>query len=202
MRKNPQIFWTALFLIFASLVWAFFALKNNDGDKNIINNIFEVNNNESVLPIGEGQTIKNVGFSNKEYKHSILGFSFEYTKEYSISSFGNYFDSNGETILLQDKENTKGLQILITPFDENIDLTINRIKKDLPKLSVLDGNEQYIGNGSIKVQVVIFKSNNNLTTGKSIEAWFVYRGNLYQVSSLESSSELFDDIIKTWKLEE
>jgi hypothetical protein len=202
MRKNPQIFWTALFLIFASLVWAFFALKNNDGDKNIINNIFEVNNNESVLPIGEGQTVKNVGFSNKEYKHSILGFSFEYTKEYSISSFGNYFDSNGETILLQDKENTKGLQILITPFDENIDLTINRIKKDLPKLSVLDGNEQYIGNGSIKVQVVIFKSNNNLTTGKSIEAWFVYRGNLYQVSSLESSSELFDDIIKTWKLEE
>jgi hypothetical protein len=202
MRKNPQIFWTALFLIFASLVWAFFALKNNDGDKNIINNIFEVNNNESVLPIGDGQTVKNVGFSNKEYKHSILGFSFEYTKEYSISSFGNYFDSNGETILLQDKENTKGLQILITPFDENIDLTINRIKKDLPKLSVLDGNEQYIGNGSIKVQVVIFKSNNNLTTGKSIEAWFVYRGNLYQVSSLESSSELFDDIIKTWKLEE
>jgi hypothetical protein len=115
-----------------------------------------------VLPIGEGQTVKNVGFSNKEYKHSILGFSFEYTKEYSISSFGNYFDSNGETILLQDKENTKGLQILITPFDENIDLTINRIKKDLPKLSVLDGNEQYIGNGSIKVQVVIFKSNNKI----------------------------------------
>lgn len=202
MRKNPQIFWTALFLIFASLIWAFFALKNNDGDKNIINNIFEVNNSESVLPIGEGQTVKNVGFSNKEYKHSILGFSFEYPKEYSISSFGNYFDSNGETILLQDKENTKGLQILITPFDESIDLTINRIKKDLPKLSVLDGNEQYIGDGSIKVQVVIFKSNNNLTTGKSIEAWFVYRGNLYQISSLESSSELFDDIIKTWKLEE
>ncbi len=183
------------------MVWGFFSFKIDNGSS-VLSGLLNTEKDPAYLPLGEGQTVEDLNFSSKEYKHSILGFSFIYPKEYSISSFGNFFDLSGETILLQNKENSSGLQVLVTPFDEDIALTLKRIKKDLPSLSVLDGMEQEIGAADVKVQAVVFKSDNNLTTGKSIEAWFVYRKNLYQISSPDMSVGLFQDIIKTWKLEE
>ena len=201
MRKNPQIFWTILLLIIVLIIWLVFSFgKNKDVAK--ITDLFNVEGaNSEVLPLGEGQVVTDVSFNDKQYKHTILGFGFTYPKEYSISSFGNFFDSTGETVLLQKADKVQGLQVLITPFDEDIDLTIKRIKKDLPTLSVLEGKEVQIGSES-KVQSVVFSSDNNLTTGKSLEAWFVYRRNLYQISGGEDSKELFDKVISSWKLEE
>lgn len=202
MKKNPQIFWTILLLILVIIVWVFFSLgDNNEATK--ITDLFNTSDApKETLPLGEGQTVEDVAFGDKQYKHTILGFGFNYPKEYSISSFGNFFDSAGETVLLQKADKAQGLQVLITPFDEDIKLTINRIKKDLPSLSVLAGREVQIGSNEKKVQVVIFESNNNLSTGKSFEGWFVYRGNLYQISGSEDSKELFDKVINSWKLEE
>mgnify|MGYP001575498671 CR=1 FL=1 len=144
-------------------------------------------------PLAEGQTVTDSG-SQKKFNHSILGFSFLYNKDYSISSFGNYFDSNGQTILLQ-KDSIQGLQILITPFDEDISLTGSRIKKDLPSLVMQNIKEELIG----ETNVVIFESTNNLSTGKSLEGWFIYRKNLYQISSSLEASELFQGIINKWQ---
>lgn len=201
MRKNPQIFWTILLLSLLCIIWVFFVFKKDDG-KSVIDSFTQSNASSEVLPLGEGQTIKDLTFGGKEYTHIQLGFSFKYPKEYTISSFGNFYDSNGETILLQNEDKSRGLQVLITPFDEDTSLTLNRIKKDLPSLSVLEGVETEIGSDGKKVAVVTFKSTNNLSNGKSLEAWFIYRNNLYQVSSLEASKELFDELIKTWIFEE
>lgn len=201
MRKNPQIFWTVLLLCLVGIVWAFFAFRK-DGGTSVIDSFTKTNSSAEVLPLGEGQTVKDLTFGGKEYKHGLLGFGFKYPNEYTISSFGNFYDSNGETVLLQNEDKSRGLQVLITPFDEDIALTLKRIKKDLPSLSVLEGVETEIGAGEKKVVVVTFKSTNNLTNGKSLEAWFVYRNNLYQVSGLEASKELFDELIKTWTFEE
>ncbi len=200
MKKNPQIFWTILLLCVVCIIWGFFALKK-DGSKSVIDSLL-INTSSEAMPLGEGQTVKDLTFGGKEYKHGLLGFSFKYPKEYTISSFGNFYDSNGETILLQNEDKSRGLQVLITPFDEDTSLTLKRIKKDLPTLSVLEGVESEVGNSSKKVAIVTFKSTNNLSSGKSLEAWFIYRNNLYQVSSLEASKELFDELIKTWIFEE
>lgn len=182
------------------LVWGYYVLGNREA-KNITIGFLGGGGLESktVLPLGEGQVVESAGFDAKKYTHTVLGFSFEYLKGYSISSFGNYFDSNGETILLQKEGGGSGLQVLITPFDEEVSLTVSRIKKDLPKLSVLEPVEFTVDG---KVKAVTFVSNNNLDTGKSFEAWFVYRRNLYQVSSAEESKELFEKVIKTWMLQE
>ncbi len=201
MKKNPQIFWTILLLCIICILWAFFAFKKDNG-KSVIDSLTQSNPSNEVLPIGEGQTVKDLTFGGKEYKHGLLGFGFRYPKEYTISSFGNFYDSNGETILLQNEDKSRGLQVLITPFDEDIALTLKRIKKDLPSLSVLESLESQIGEGDKKVAVVTFKSTNNLTNGKSLEVWFVYRNNLYQISGLEASQELFNELIKTWMFEE
>jgi len=202
MKKNPQIFWTILLLILVTIVWAFFSLgDNNEATK--ITDLFNTSDApKEALPLGEGQTVEDVAFGDKQYKHTILGFSFDYPDEYSISSFGNFYDSVGETVLLQKSDKAQGLQVLITPFDEDVVLTIKRIKKDLPSLSVLEEREVQVGSDDKKIQAVIFSSNNNLSTGKSLEAWFVYRGNLYQISGSEDSKELFDKVINSWKLEE
>jgi hypothetical protein len=199
MRKNPQIFWSVLLIVIAILLWAYFSFGKEKNS--FLPGILGGKNITERVPLGEGQSVENVSFGEKRYKHTLLGFSFNYLKDYNISSFGNFFDSNGETVLLQKGSGEQGLQILITPFDEDISLTAKRIKKDLPTLSVIEEKEIQLGQ-DIKVQAVVFQSNNNLTTGKSLEAWFVYRNNLYQVSSLESSKELFDKVINSWKLEE
>lgn len=201
MKKNPQIFWTVLLLILVCIIWVFFAFKKDEG-KSSIDSLLQTNTSSETLPLGEGQTVKDLTFGGKEYKHGLLGFGFKYPNEYTISSFGNFYDSNGETILLQNEDKSRGLQVLITPFDEDISLTQKRIKKDLPSLSVLEAVETEIGSDGKKVAVVTFKSTNNLSSGKSLEAWFIYRNNLYQVSSLEASKALFDQLIKTWIFEE
>ncbi len=202
MKKNPQIFWTMVLLLLVIVVWIFLSYDNNkDGSK--VTDIFKTGDVvEEVLPLGEGQKVVDASFGLKQYRHTILGFGFDYPKEYSISSFGNFYDSTGETVLLQKADKVQGLQVLVTPFDEDVSLTIKRIKKDLPTISMSEEREIQVGQDEKKVQIVIFRSSNSLSTGKSIEGWFVYNKNLYQVSSPEDSKDLFDKVISTWKLEE
>lgn len=202
MKKNPQIFWSITLIIIAILFWVFFAFKKNNKSGNISDLLKNEDTKSQSLPLGEGQMVTDSYFGDKQYKHTILGFGFSYPDEYAISSFGNFFDSTGETILLQKIDKAQGLQVHITPFDEDVDLTTKRIKKDLPSLSVLEAREVQIGSDDKKVQMVVFESDNNLTTGKSYEGWFVYRKNLYQISSSADSKELFDKITSSWKLEE
>ena len=202
MNKNPQIFWTVILLSLVVLIWGFFYFRPDEIVDGVENFKSADNKKAEQLPVGEGQNVENVSLGQNKYTHTILGFSFLYSKGYTISSFGNYFDSVGETILVQKAGGSEGLQFLITPFDEDISLTAKRIKKDLPNLSVIDSKEIQIGQGGNKVQAVVFSSNNNLSTGKSVEGWFVYRKNLYQISGPENSKDLFDTIISTWKLEQ
>ncbi len=200
MKNNPQIFWTIILLALVGMGLAFFAFR--DEKVGGVDSLLNESDSVEVLPLGEGQTVTDAYFGDKDYKHSILGFGFSYPDEYTISSFGNFFDSAGETILLQKIDKVQGLQVHITPFDEDVDLTIKRIKKDIPSLSVLEAREIQMGGDENEVQMVVFESNNNLSTGKSYEGWFVYRRNLYQISGSIDSKELFDKITSSWKFEE
>jgi hypothetical protein len=202
MRKNPQIFWTLLLLVIVVCIVSFFSLRKNKESGSVLDVFSSDNSKEEQLPLGEGEKVESSILGKNKYVHSQLGFSFEYPKDVSISSFGNFYDSNGQTVLLQKKDSSEGLQVLITPFDEDIQLSIKRIKKDLPKLNITSEKEESIGEEVNNVQIVTFRSDNNLTTGKSIEGWFVYRKNLYQISSTESSDEVFNELINSWKLEE
>lgn len=199
--KNPQIFWTIAFLILGVGVWAWFHFSHGSNPASADSFLSDRTASQENLPLIEGQSVADVSATEKSFTHSILGFSFSYLKDYNISSFGNYYDSAGETILLQKDGGAQGLQVLVTPFDEDTALTIARVKKDLPSLNVTNAVEQNIGaeNGT---QAVVFSSTNNLSTGPSFEAWFIYKKQLYQVSSSQTSKELFDKVISTWKFQE
>ena len=70
----------------------------------------------------------------------------------------------------------------------------------MPELVVLESKDLSVG----EAKGVSFRSTNALDT-ESREFWFVHKNNLYQISAPvnpQTSPELFDAIIKTWKWNE
>ncbi|OHA79274.1 MAG: hypothetical protein A2747_02425 [Candidatus Yonathbacteria bacterium RIFCSPHIGHO2_01_FULL_44_41] len=135
---------------------------------------------------------------SKKYTDELLGFSFAYPVTYSISSFGSPDDNAGETILIQKEGGEKGIQVLITPFDEDIVLTETRIRSDIPDLAITDVYTQKVGTRENAVQTVVFTSINSLM-GKSNEAWFVYKGKLYQMSAPVDVHDVFATMLNSWE---
>jgi len=134
----------------------------------------------------------------KTYTHLSGAFSFEYPADLSVSSFGVAYDESGEIILVQDNKGKGGLQIIVSVFDEDVVLTEERIRRDIPDLVMLDVRVRTLGIGEKKVQAVVFTSTNS-SMGKSSEAWFVYGGRLYQVSTPRDAEYLLDKILTSWK---
>lgn len=126
------------------------------------------------------------------YTDTDYGFSFSYPMAYTTSAFSDTEDT--KTILLGSFASKSGTQIFISPFDEDIILTIERIKKEMPDLVVLEPQSLSVDG----IPGVVFQSTNALNT-ESWEFWFVRKGNLYQVSTPTANKDLFDVIITKWQ---
>ena len=124
------------------------------------------------------------------YTHTDNSFSFSYPEGFTpkLQSDGE----DGEVVVLENGE--IGVQIAIVSFDEDIALTPERIKQDLPDLTTERTEIVSIGGA----QAVAFKST-NASTASSNEVWFVHAGKLYLVSAPSGSEALVSGIIKTWK---
>ena len=173
--------------------------------------------------LGGSIAISNDG--SKIYSDNDYSFSFKYPQDFSIGAFSDA--ENTKTILVQNAEKTAGIQIYISSFGENITLTPERIKKDVPDIAMSDVKSISVGQEqrsdlptaqaglsvpalrSDLVTAVSFQSG-NVSTGKSREVWFVYKSDLYQISApqltspdlgdLKRSGEvLLDGIINTWQ---
>lgn len=152
----------------------------------------------SLLTESQGQSVMTLSSGIKKYSHPLLGFSFEYPATFSISSFGSPDDDAGETILLQGSKEEKGLQVLITPFDEDIVLTEGRIHQDIPDLMMSDVSMRTLGTGEKTVRAIVFMSTNSFM-GKSREAWFVRNGQLYQLSAPAVAQDVFTKALDSWE---
>ena len=129
------------------------------------------------------------------YTDTDYGFSFSYPEGYTASAFSDL--EGTKTILLGSEASKSGAQVFISLFDEDIVLTVERIKEEMPELVVLEPQNISVDGAT----GVVFRSTNALDT-ESRELWFIYTGNLYQISiptTIQTRPELFDAIIKTWK---
>jgi len=105
-------------------------------------------------------------------------------------------DGGGKTIVLQDTSDN-GIQITVTPFDENIhSLTEERIHQDVPDLAITDPQPVDIGDNDTGLA---FESDNPAFDGASRDVWFVFRGNLYQISTYKRLDPLLKAMFSTWK---
>lgn len=152
----------------------------------------------TISAFPQGQLAVSPSSETKKYTHPSLGFSFAYPASFSISAFGSPYDGEGDTILLQSGEEEKGLQVLITSFDEDIPLTEERIHHDIPDLVMSDVGPRILGRGEKTVQAIVFMSTNSFM-GKSREAWFVRGGLLYQISVPESTQDVLITVLDSWE---
>lgn len=98
-------------------------------------------------------------------------------------------DEVGKTILIKDGEYE--MQIYVSNFDENIILTAERIKQDIPDIKMKDVYKVKAGG----ITAITFIDTNQNTR----EVWFVNRGFLYQVSSRPEDDEVTGAIMQSWR---
>lgn len=129
------------------------------------------------------------------YTHPTLGFSFKHPDTFSVSTIPN--DDGSEAIIVQNITTNIGVQILVTSFEgEDIDLTPDIIKTDIPDLAVKDAQEVLIGENR---KGLAFLSDNEAFGGKSREVWFVFRGNLFQISTYAELDPFLRGLFGTWQ---
>ncbi|HEY6021774.1 MAG TPA: hypothetical protein VIY48_18470 [Candidatus Paceibacterota bacterium] len=132
------------------------------------------------------------GYSNTTYRFTLMmpeGFKAQESTDPQTSS---------DVITLQNQSGD-GIQILVSPFDEDTGsyiLTKERILQDIPGLAI--SNEQPVNIGTNYIGLA-FKSNNAAFDGDSREVWFVFHGNLYQISTYARLDPLLQAIFKTWQ---
>jgi hypothetical protein len=134
----------------------------------------------------------------QNYTNSTYHFSLKMPEGYEVQDLPSA-DGTGETIVLANTAGD-GIQIVISPFDEDTGggytLTKERILQDVPDLEIqqeqpLDVGDNYHG--------LAFLSNNPSFGGASREVWFVYQGNLYQISTYARLDDTLKAIFATWQ---
>jgi hypothetical protein len=127
------------------------------------------------------------------YTNDTYHFSVEMPAQFSAQEED---DATSKTILLQD-ESGNGIQILVSPYDSSVKtLTADDIRASIPDLHIRDDQVLEIGDD---YRGVAFKSDNEAFGGDSREVWFVFRGNLYQISTYARLDGLLKAMFATWK---
>ncbi|HVV39014.1 MAG TPA: hypothetical protein VHD31_01685 [Candidatus Paceibacterota bacterium] len=138
---------------------------------------------------------------SKEYYNSSHNFSLNMPADFTAQEISGDPDGTPYTIVLQD-QSSNGIQIAISPFDEDTGggytLTQARIQQDVPDMQIMEPQVVEVGNN---YKGLAFKSNNEAFGGASREVWFVFRGNLYQISTYERLDNLLKGIFQTWQFQ-
>jgi hypothetical protein len=101
-----------------------------------------------------------------------------------------------ETILFQNNA-ADGVQLMIWPYDEPQGITPVDIEQT--GLTISDAVPlTFTGVPGYEATGYTFKSNNDAFGGASSDAWFVYRGSLYQFSTYTRDDALLKRLLASW----
>ncbi|KKS33122.1 MAG: hypothetical protein UU95_C0040G0001 [Parcubacteria group bacterium GW2011_GWC2_42_12] len=128
------------------------------------------------------------------YLNADYGFSFKYPKDFAVSEIAG---DASEVVLVQNIAKNIGIQILITPNDESdSDITAEAIHEKIPDLKISEPQEVLVGENR---KGLAFKSDNEAFGGTSREVWFIFNGNVYQISAYAEFDELLKGLFGTWE---
>src|SRR3989338_2361248 len=99
------------------------------------------------------------------------------------------------TITLEDLGSSQGLQIFIVPYQDQM-ITDERFKRDVPSGVRLNMENSSVG--LPQVPAVVFDSQDQFL-GETREAWFIYGGYLYEITTLKSSEDWMSSVLGTWR---
>jgi hypothetical protein len=129
------------------------------------------------------------GYMNEKHRFSVTmpeGFT---ARESSADGIDTIVFENGKA---------EGIQIVISPYDDVPQLTKAMILADIPDMAVTDEQPVEIGSNHTGIA---FKSDNPAFDGASREVWFVFRGELYQISTYERFDPLLIAMFGTWQFD-
>lgn len=130
----------------------------------------------------------------EEYTNPSYNFSFKYPSGFTVSSLPN---EGNEIIVVQNTAENIGMQIVISSFPSNdIDITPEYIKGQIPDLKVSESQEVLVGANR---KGLAFLSDNVAFGGSSREVWFVWDGNLFQISTYAEMDDFLKDLFGTWQ---
>ncbi len=133
----------------------------------------------------------------KSYTNNDYRFSFMMPADFTSQEMPQ--DENGTRTFLFQNTKGEGIQIMVSPFDEDLAvLTKERIQQDIPDMKITDEQPVEIGSNHTGLA---FKSDNQAFNGASREVWFVFRNNLYQISTYERLDPLLQAIFGTWQFQ-
>jgi hypothetical protein len=129
-----------------------------------------------------------------EYRNEQYGFALGLPDGFNSQELAN--DEGGQTVVLQDARGN-GIQIHVTPYpDDTRSLSADDVRASIPDMQV--SGEQPVEIGADHTGVA-FMSDNEAFEGASREVWFIFRGNLYQISTYARLDALLQAMFGTWK---
>ncbi len=151
-------------------------------------------NQEATSTQESTSTNRRVQFDNPQtFTHDTRRFSFQYPQNFQV---GRFDQANTEIIVVQNPDKQAGFQISIRSVDEQIPMTKERIKQDLPDLQVRQ--PQPVQLGADAGQGLAFYSDNEAFGGSSREVWFTFAGHLYQISTYANLDPLLKQVLNSW----
>lgn len=156
-----------------------------------------IEDDEEVIPLEPvvEPEIKRVDSTTNTFTHKKYNFSFNYPSNIKTSNFN---EGDGEQILFQG-DNNEWFQIYITPWDEEGDITAERIKQDLPDIVITSPQKAILGpkqKEGIGPHALIFYSKDS-SLGDTREVWFVRNGNLYQITTYKKLDTMIGQILSS-----
>ena len=134
---------------------------------------------------------------SETYQNADYGFSFKYPKDFAVSEIAG---DASEVVLVQNIAKNIGIQILITPNDESdSDITAEAIHEKIPDLKISEPQEVLVGENR---KGLAFKSDNEAFGGASREVWFIFGGNVYQISAYAELDGFLRGLFGTWEFEQ
>lgn len=129
------------------------------------------------------------------YSDSTYRFSFKHPQGFTVTQLSG--TGGDETILLiQSSDKKVGIQAVISPYGEDVDITAALIRAQLPNIKIDDAQTVEVGASRLGVA---FMSDSQAFGGKSREVWFVWNKNLYQISTYAEYDEFLKKMFSTWQ---
>lgn len=167
-------------------VAAVFSLASRSGTETI--DLKNLNGAESAQAPSTTGSLKDGRYINMFYK-----FTLELPEGFAAREISA--QDSSRSILFENNKGD-GVQILISPYDDIKVLTADMIKKDIPDMKISDVQVVEVGEN---YKGVAFLGDNSEFGGASRDVWFVYKGNLYQISTYARLDTTLKSIFATWK---
>jgi hypothetical protein len=185
MKK--KIILLTIFLIVAII--GVFYLPNKNGSTDIFSNESKM---WDASPLEKTSKYK----YTENYTNPVRRFSFNHPKEFAVTSI---LSDGIEIVLIQNADKKIGVQIVISPFlGEDLDITPEIIRTDIPEMKIDAAKELIIAPSR---KGLSFESDNPAFGGQSSEIWFVFKGNLYQLSTYYEFKDFLQGLFATWKFQ-